>query len=398
MHFVEHLLLDRLQVHGAAGAGHLRDHGVAVGLDLRDREREVPRIGHVLEAGIGEVAAGHLRAALHQVADAVAGTELRVVERVPAELVHHRRHEDRRVGHAAGDDDLRALLQRLDDGLGAEVDLGRDQVLAQRGSRLAVLEDRVGQRQHAVGDQAAVDGGHLHAARRSALAQPVHDALGRAARVDPALVGDDLRAALQARRQHRPHAVVEVGVVAGKGRVAARAHLRRRDRGLGHRLEAQVVEVAALGVEAGRLDAVAPPGGAGADTDHRLHLGLWSPFVVLVMARSRLTSRTRLHKMRPDHKRFEREGEWKCPEVPSGVAACWSRLHWHWWCGRRCPRRPIRSASAGSPRSPDRCRPPRSRRTRACSSRWRRSTPPGASTAARSSWSPTTRRATRPRR
>ena len=85
---------------------------------------EVPRLGHVLEAGIAEVAAGHLRAALHQVADAAALSEQSVVERIPAELVDHRRDEDRRIGDAAGDDDLRAGLQRLDDRLGAEVHLG----------------------------------------------------------------------------------------------------------------------------------------------------------------------------------------------------------------------------------------------------------------------------------
>jgi hypothetical protein len=66
-------------------------------------------------------------------AEAVAATEVEVVERIPAELVHHRRHEDRRVGDAAGDHDLRTGLQRLDDGLGAEVDLGRDQRRRERG-------------------------------------------------------------------------------------------------------------------------------------------------------------------------------------------------------------------------------------------------------------------------
>ncbi len=71
--------------------------------------------------------------------------------------------------------------------------------------------------------------------------------------------------------QHRLHAIVEIGVVAGKGRIAARAHLRGRDGGLGHGLEAQIVEIALLGVERGGLDAVAPPGRAGADADRVFH-------------------------------------------------------------------------------------------------------------------------------
>ena len=65
---------------------------------------------------------------------------------------------------------------------------------------------------------------------RAKLAQPVDDALRRALRVDPALVADDLGATLQAPGQHRTHAIVQVSVVAGKGRVAARAHLGGRTR------------------------------------------------------------------------------------------------------------------------------------------------------------------------
>ena len=81
----------------------------AVALDLGDREGQVPRSRHILEAGIAEVAAGDLRAAFQQVADAVAGPSRAWSSAIPAELVHHRRHEDRRVGHAARNDDLRAL-------------------------------------------------------------------------------------------------------------------------------------------------------------------------------------------------------------------------------------------------------------------------------------------------
>ena len=193
-----------------------------------------------------------------------------MVERVPAELVHHRRHEDRRVGDAPGDHDLRSGLQRLHDRLGAEVDLGGDELRLERRGRPAVLHDGVGQLEHAVGDQAAAHRRDLHAAL-SVLAQPVHDALGSAFGIDPALVRHDARAAPQAPGQHRLHAIVEIGVVARERRVAPRAHLGGRHRRLRHRLEAQVIEIALLGVERRRLDAVAPPRRPGADADGFCH-------------------------------------------------------------------------------------------------------------------------------
>jgi hypothetical protein len=67
-------------------------------------------------------------------------------------------------------------------------------------------------------------------------------------RVDPALIADDPGAAAQAMRQHRAQTVVEIGVVAGEVRVASPAHLSGRDRRFGHGLEAQVIEIALLGV------------------------------------------------------------------------------------------------------------------------------------------------------
>ena len=71
------------------------------GVDLGDREGKIPRLGDVLETGVGEIAARHLRAALHQVADAAALADEGGVEWIPAELVHHRRQEERRIGDAA---------------------------------------------------------------------------------------------------------------------------------------------------------------------------------------------------------------------------------------------------------------------------------------------------------
>ena len=127
VHLVQQLLLDRHQVHGAAGARHLGDHGAAVGLHLGDREAEVPRLGHVLEAGIAEVAAGDLRAAFEQVADAVARPE-------PA-WSSGSQPNSCIIGAMKIDGSATRpvtticapALQRLDDRLGAQVGLGRDQ-------------------------------------------------------------------------------------------------------------------------------------------------------------------------------------------------------------------------------------------------------------------------------
>ena len=44
-------------------------------------------------------------------ADATAHAHARMIQRVPAELVHHRRHEDRGIGRASGHYDLRARFR-----------------------------------------------------------------------------------------------------------------------------------------------------------------------------------------------------------------------------------------------------------------------------------------------
>src|SRR5690606_17047927 len=257
-------------VNQTAGAFELGDNGVAVLIDLGYGKGEVPGLRHVLEAGIREVAAGDLRAALEQVADAAALADAGMIERIPAELVDHRREEKRRIGDATGDHDPRPLRERLDDRFGPEIGFRRHEAVGEGGDRRAVLEDGAGDRQHAVRDQAAVDGGDLDAAMPE-LAKPVGDPLGRAARVDPALVGDDPRAVAHAAGQHRLHAVVEPGVVAREAAVAPGAHLGGRHRGLGHRLEAEVVERAMFGIGRGRLDTVSPPGRTGPDAQRPAH-------------------------------------------------------------------------------------------------------------------------------
>ncbi|MCY1230519.1 hypothetical protein D9M72_429320 [compost metagenome] len=267
MHLVEHLLLDGLQVDAPAGAGDLADHGAAIGLDLGDREGQVPRLGHVLVARIAEIAAGHLRAAFQQMPDGAAARQQRHVLRMviaPAKGVDHRREEQRRVGNAPGNDDLGALLQRLHDWQCPFVRLGRYQRVAQRAHMGAALQQVQVLVADGAGQVGGGDGGDLHTGQAQFLAQLRNAARGTE-RVDPALVADDARAVGDAMRQHGAHAFIEVGIVAGKGGVAPAPYLRGADGGLCHGLEAQVVEAAFARAERRGFDAVAPPAGAGAD-------------------------------------------------------------------------------------------------------------------------------------
>ncbi len=163
VHFVQQLLLDGVRVDAAAGAGRLGDRAVAVGVDLGDRVAERGEAGHVLEAGVGVVAAADLRAAFEQVAGhRRAGEAVPVVAR-PAEVRERRADGQRRVGDAAADDDLGAGEQRVGDRLGAEVGVGADDVEAvaaraergaqqravRRAAQVVALDDRDARRAQA---------------------------------------------------------------------------------------------------------------------------------------------------------------------------------------------------------------------------------------------------------
>ena len=76
-------------------------------LRFDDRIADVREIGNVLPV-VEAVAAGALRAALDDVAGDDARREPVPVVGAPAELVAQRRHRERGVGRAAGDDDVRA--------------------------------------------------------------------------------------------------------------------------------------------------------------------------------------------------------------------------------------------------------------------------------------------------
>ena len=67
VHLVEDLLGDGVAIDAPAAAGRLGDGDRAVVAHLRDRKADAVDVRHVLQAGLGEIAAGRLPAAFEQV-------------------------------------------------------------------------------------------------------------------------------------------------------------------------------------------------------------------------------------------------------------------------------------------------------------------------------------------
>ena len=72
---VQELLGRRRARDAAAGARDLAEHGVALGIDVRERKAQVRHVRHFLAPGIGEIAAAQLTRAFEQVADGGAARE-----------------------------------------------------------------------------------------------------------------------------------------------------------------------------------------------------------------------------------------------------------------------------------------------------------------------------------
>ena len=108
------------------------------GIHVGERKSERRHAGNVLAPGVREVAAAQLPRALEQMADHRAAREAVDVTGCPAVLVHERRHEQRRIGDAAGDDDVGAAGERRQHRLRAEIGVGRHDgsVVRQRKARL----------------------------------------------------------------------------------------------------------------------------------------------------------------------------------------------------------------------------------------------------------------------
>jgi hypothetical protein len=212
----------------------LGDQAVAVGADGGDGVAQARQAGHVLQPGVGVIAAGDLGAAFEQVAGHRGARQALPVVGRPAEMRQRGADGQRRVGHAAGHHDLRAGAQRVGNGLRAQVGVGADdRAPGQRAARLRQQGRTVVRAGHVV----AVD--HRDARPRQAqFTRQCVDAPGRAVRVGGAEVADDADAVLQAGAQHRRQHRVQQGLVAGLGVLPAR-QLRQRQRAFGQRLEDQ---------------------------------------------------------------------------------------------------------------------------------------------------------------
>ncbi len=236
--FVQQLLLHRMLIDDAAGAFGLEDGAVAVGIDRRDRVAQLREAGHVLEAGVGIVAAANLRATFEQVASHRRAGQPCPVVGSPAVMRHCGADRERGVGDPSGDDDIGTAAQSLRDALGTEIDVGaRD-----REPRVAftkALAQRLGQQPVVLGAREVV-ATHYGQARLpcTEFTRQRQHALRGTARVGRAEVAYDADAAGQAVGQHRRQHLFKQRLIAGLGVGGAR-QLRQRERAFGQRFEDQ---------------------------------------------------------------------------------------------------------------------------------------------------------------
>ena len=176
-------------------------------------------IGNVLEARVGEVAAGDLRAAFEQVPGHRGAAELVPVVLGPAVVRHRRPDRERGIGDAAGDDDLRARPQRIRDRLRALVHVRAHEAR----SRLAGRCSREERPTALVGEIVALDDADPQA-REAELARERVEPPRRGARIGGAEVADDRDAVLDASLEDRAdEARRAVARSRGRGSAGARA-------------------------------------------------------------------------------------------------------------------------------------------------------------------------------
>ncbi len=264
---VEELLLHGRRRDAAAGTGKLGDDGATITADLGDREAAMSEVRDLLAAGIGEVAAGHLHAALEQVAHQRPGAEPRPVVRGPAEGRSARCQEKRRIGGPAAEDEIGAGGDRRQQRLDADIGVGADQPEAGLGDRAALPERGLGC--DPVRHLVARDPGDAQAVQP----QLVRDApceLGRGAWVGDAHVGEDAGAAGPAGGQHGPQPMGEEAVVAERW-ILQPVAVAEGHRALAQALEDEPVELAAPGEVHGRVQPVGGETGATADAQRVGH-------------------------------------------------------------------------------------------------------------------------------
>ena len=188
-------------------------------------------------------------------------------------MMNQRREIEARIGHAPGDDDIRALRQRLDDGRRAEIGVGGDDGRAIQCQRRAGLHvrQRLARRQQIAQPREQIVAGHsrdLQAMQPVALRRLAHD-LRRASRVQPAAVGDERNLARVGQRQDALGDDLDVARVATVG-VAHLVAPQNRQRQLGERLEADDIHMPALDHGQRACHVVAVEAFRRANTQHRV--------------------------------------------------------------------------------------------------------------------------------
>ena len=141
MDLVDQLFGAGHHVEPAARAWRLADDDRTVGFDIGEGITVAREIGHIFLARPAEAAAGHRRGAFEQMAGGGALRDFRQIVIGPAEFVQHRREKQRRIGHAPGQNNRRAGVERLTDDVGAEISVGGDHLRQDRFQRLAVFDE-----------------------------------------------------------------------------------------------------------------------------------------------------------------------------------------------------------------------------------------------------------------
>ncbi|MND63264.1 hypothetical protein D3C80_545700 [compost metagenome] len=265
MNLIEDLFLAGVLGDLATRTLDLGDDDRAVFGNFRDRETEAGEIGNILLAGFGVITAGDLTAAFQQVADGRALADLVPIVLRPAELMDLRGQEHRRIGNAAGDDDIRTIGKCLDHGGGTHIGVGGDEHAGHAGSRSAGFKNLGVADLEGFDDIVAGDGCNLELAEAQAGGNLAN--LGSAGlRICRAHIGDDLDAVLLADRQNGFETFDQQRVIT-LGRVIQLGVLGDRDGTLCQAFENEVVDVAFFGEFHRRLDAIAGISGSGSDAN-----------------------------------------------------------------------------------------------------------------------------------
>ena len=245
-------------------SGMLGDDEGAVGARLDDRDSRRSARSGMLRQSYRQLPPGALRAALDDVAGDDARGEPVPVVGAPAELVAQRRHRERGVGRAAGDDDVRAALpaprRSASDPMYAFADSTRSRigderlagvhVRAARGRRDQLVEAR---QQVVAGDDADREACPPRRAAARRRAPPRAHAGG----FTPPALAMTFTPRSTHRRQHALHRADEVARVAHR-RVALLLLLQDGHRDFGEVVEHQVVDRPALDLPPRRVEPVAP--------------------------------------------------------------------------------------------------------------------------------------------